>query len=506
MPALNYGVCNQCKKRVPLDHVIRDGRVFVRKDCPDCGITEALVSTDAGMWRRKREVCHYDPDRPISCTLQCESCARPHKPRMVFVDVTNRCNMNCPICIANIPGMGFEFHPPFSYFEKVLGALAKMEPKPLVQLFGGEPTVRKDIFEIIDLGRRLGLDLRIVTNGLKLADEEFCKRICDAKVHVLLAFDGKDPEIYARLRKNPSAYEKKLKALENLKKYSKHKNTIMCCVARKINDKHMRGLIDFCHENRACIKCMHMIPLTETWEEGEFETDIATTTEDVEKIIDEAFPGERAEFLPAGITEHMKQITRFFGGARLKFGGVHPNCESATYLFSDGERYHPIGSFLKEPLDELAEEFVAIAQDVDPRLARLNEKKWLDRQRGRLSVIWNFGGLLLGALDSRSILKGNRVLAGMRILGGLIMGERLKDLLRKHTNVVDMMLMVVLPFEEYHSIESARLQDCFAAFAYEDPDTGKVETLPVCIWGLYKNDIQRRIAAKYEAVAAAEGS
>jgi len=483
--------------------MIRDGMVLIRKNCPDCAPTEALVSTDAAAWQRKREICGYDADGPIGCSLDCEACGRDHHPRMVFLDVTNRCNMNCPICIANIPGMGFEFHPPLSYFEKVLAGLARMEPRPLVQLFGGEPTVREDLFEIIEIGRRNGLDMRIVTNGLKLADEQYCKRICEARVHVLLAFDGRAPEIYDKLRKNPGAYRKKLKALENLKKYSTHKNTIMCCVARKINDAHMRDLIDFCHENRACIKCLHLIPLTETWEEGEFETNIATTTEDVEHILDDAFPGERLVFLPAGLSDHLKGAARFFGSPSLKFGGVHPNCESGAYLISDGKRYRPLSHYLRRPLEDVAQELVRRADKVAGRLAGLDPERRLQRWLGRLRVLRAFGPLALRSVDFRKVARGKPLRAALRILGGLVIGRRLKDLLRRHTAVQDVMLMIVLPFEEYHSVESARLQDCFAGFAYEDPDTGEVRTRPVCIWGLYKDEIQRKIAAKYEAVLVA---
>jgi uncharacterized radical SAM superfamily Fe-S cluster-containing enzyme len=179
--------------------------------------------------------------------------------------------------------MGFDYHPPLAYFENVLKGLAQLDPKPVIHLFGGEPTMREDLFEIIDMAHGKGLRVRLVTNGLRLANEEFCKRICDAGVPVLLAFDGRDPEIYSRLRRSPSAYDKKLKALENLRKFSRRKNTIMCCVARKINDKHMRDLIDFCHESRDFISSMHLIPLTETWPEGTFKTDICTTMEDVEQ-------------------------------------------------------------------------------------------------------------------------------------------------------------------------------------------------------------------------------
>jgi len=503
MPSTNYGICNICRKRVPAHHVIREGKVYLVKECPDCGQTEALVSSLADAWQRKRDICQFDPEAPLFCTLQCESCKHDHRPRMVFLDVTNRCNMNCPICIANIPGMGFEFHPPMSYFEKVLTALSERDPKPVIQLFGGEPTVRDDLFDIIEFGRSKGLDLRIVTNGLRLADEEYCKRICESKVHVLFAFDGRDPEIYARLRKNPGAYEKKLKALENLKKYSRHKNTIMCCVARKINDKHMRDLIDFCHENRDFIKCLHCIPLTETWEEGEFETDISTTTEDVEQIIDEAFPEGPVEFISAGLSEYLRKPTELFGAAPLKFGGVHPNCESATYLLSDGQQYWPMCRYLKRPFDEIATEVVSRLKKIEPKLSRLDPARWFHRLRGRALLIRHFLGLAYRSLNFRTIFKGNPLIASLWIVLGAVFGKKLKHQLRKHTNIQSAMLMVILPFEEYHSVESARLQNCPSGFAYEDPETGEVKTLPVCIWGLYKNDIQRKLAQKYAGSAVA---
>ena len=505
MKSVNFGVCGTCRKRVPADHEVKDGRVYLVKDCPDCGRTEALVSTNPARWQRKREICQYDPDEPLTCSLQCKTCRLEHHPRMVFLDVTNRCNMNCPICIANIPSMGFEFHPPLSYFERVLKALGERDPKPsAINLFGGEPTVRDDLFEIIDIAKRNGLSPRVVTNGLRLADEDYCRRLCETGAQILIAFDGRDPAIYERLRKSPGAYAKKLKALENLRKYNRRKTTLMCCVARHVNDSHMRDLIDYCHENRSFIKCMHLIPLTETWEEGEFETDVATTTEDVEQIIDDAFPEGKVEFLPMGPSASLKQAFDFFGAAPLRFGGVHPNCETATYLLSDGTRYRPLSDYLKRTLDELGEEIVSGCKRIEPKLARLDPGKWLQKWRGRLIVIRAFGPLVARSLNSRMVFKGNRLLAVMRILGGLMLGKKLKNLLRAHTNVQGAMLMVILPFEEFHSVESARLENCPSAFAYEDPDTGEVRTVPVCMWGLYKNDVQRRIAAAYagEAVSA----
>ena len=499
MAPIIRGICETCRKRVPATHAVRDGKVYLSKDCPDCGTTEALVSNDAATWERKREIWRYDSSCVGECSIECETCGHQHQHKMVFMDVTNRCNMNCPICINNTPSMGFLFEPPLSYFEKVISGLARMDPPPTIQLFGGEPTVRKDLFEIIELCRKYDMRVRIVTNGLKLADEEFCKRICEANVPVLLAFDGCSPEIYERLRKNPGAYEKKMKALDNLQKYSRRKSTIMVCVARKINDKHMGELIEFVHERRNFIDALHLIPLTETWEEGEFETDIQTTAEDVEKIIDEAIADERVEFVPAGIAHQFRSLLPFFGSPRLTFGGVHPNCESLTLLFSEGERYHTMSYYMKRPLDEFMREAVARTDRISARLGRLDPARPWQLWRGRLLALRTLGGLVIRSFRLGRLLKGNTFVTLLRLVGGLLVGRKARHVLKKHVTVQSLLLMIVLPFEEYHSIDSARLHTCVAGMAFEDPDTGEVKTIPVCSWSMYKNDIQRRIAEKYAA-------
>jgi hypothetical protein len=264
----------------------------------------------------------------------------------------------------------------------------------------------------------------------------------------------------------------------------------------------MGNLIQFVHNSSSFIKCLHLIPLTETWKEGEFDTDVATTTEDVEQIVNEAMPGEKVEFVPMGLTVHLKRVLNVFGGAPLEFAGAHPNCESAAYLVSDGERFHGLGAYLKMPLAELAGQVVDRAKKIDPKLARLDLNRRWHRLRARALVLRTFAPLAFRALDLRRIFDGKPIRGVLCVLGGVAVGRKLKDQLRKHTHLQNAMLMVILPFEEYHSVEAARLQGCPSAFAYEDPDTGEVKTLPVCVWGLYKKDIQRRLAEKYRTEAA----
>ena len=171
-------------------------------------------------------------------------------------------------------------------------------------------------------------------------------------------------------------------------------------------------------------------------------------------------------------------------------------------MLSDGQRYRPVSYYLKKSLDDLATELVARAARIEPRLAKLDPSRRFQRARGRLIILRAFLPLLVRSLDLKKLLKGNRAMAILRIVFGALAGRPLKGVLRRHMTVQDGMLMVVLPFEEYHSIEAARLQDCPSAFAFLDPDSGKVRTLPVCVWGMYKPAIQRKIMAAYRPEAA----
>ena len=503
----NLGICNHCKARVPAQFLIRDGQVWIRKDCPTCGENESLVSTDAKVWQAKGELWPYFPGDRDACTMHCDQCQIDHKPNIVFLDVTNRCNMNCPICIATIRGMGFDFNPPMAYFEKIFAELGRMEPKPVVQLFGGEPTVREDLLEIIAIGKKHGLKPHVVTNGVRLADEEYCRKLCEAGVPMRFAFDGRSPDIYERLRGNRAAYEKKMKALENLKKYSRRKHAIIACAAWGFNDQYIGDLLQFCHDNRDLISDIGIIPLTENWEPGDFEVGVHTTMEDVEKMVQQSVPGGEVEFIPAGLSYSMRKPRSFFErdsrSEVLLLAGVHPNCESMTLLISDGKTYRSINHYLKKPLSQVALECAARSRKIEPQLDRLDPDKFFQRLRGQLLVIgtlgwWGFRTVRFWRLKPISSL------------ARAVFGHVFRKLSRlagfKTRRPRRIVRVAVLPIEEQHSIDAARLKSCKAVFAYEDVDDGKVKYFPACSWYPYRNPLLEKISQKYGVVRAKDVS
>lgn len=504
----NIGLCNTCQARVPATFVLREGQVWIRKDCPTCGATESLVSSDAAIWQGKRDLWQYVPVERVACKLNCDKCRIPHNPSLVFLDVTNRCNMNCPICIATIKGMGFEYHPPLEYFEKVFEHVGQFRPRPMVELFGGEPTMHPDLLEIIAIARRNGLKAKIVTNGVRLADEDYCRELCESNARVNFAFDGRSPEIYERLRRNRWAYEKKMQGLENLKKYSRRKQSIIACCARGINDDYMGDLIQMCHEFGGTISELGVIPLTENWPEGEFEVQERTTMEDVEKILAESVAGGNVEFVPAGFVYGFRKARPFFRGdspsETLILGGVHPNCESVALLASDGEQYRSLNHFLKMPLSKVAAEVLRLTRRIEPKLDRLDPKNRWDRLRGQLLILRTFTPLAFRALDVNRYTKDRPLGTILRILAGLARGERDRDVFYRHLKIHRVLRLAVLPFEEAHSIDGARMENCKAVFAYENVETGEIETIPACTWYLYRNPILKGISEKYGVVGKAK--
>ena len=247
----NYAFCNNCKEISPVKHVERDGKIYLQKNCPKCGINEYLISSDASLYNKKRDFTKIES---VSCAMNCPSCGKHKEPDIIFIDTTNRCNMNCHICLNNVLSMGFKFEPRMEYFDKIFKHYAHRDPKPYVQLFGGEPTLREDLFDIIKLGKSYGYSVRVVTNGLKLADEKYCEQLSGLGAMINIGFDGLNPLMYSKLRGHPEALDLKLKALKNLAKLKRGKVVIMSVIDKGLNSKDTAEFLRFSLENSHVIR------------------------------------------------------------------------------------------------------------------------------------------------------------------------------------------------------------------------------------------------------------
>ena len=505
---LNRSTCNTCKKLVPAETLERDGKVYLVKTCRACGVSETLISGDATRYARKRSL---DPGFDYQgCALNCLGC-RHKKPNIVFVDITNRCNLNCPICINNTPSMGFLFEPPLEYFDKIFRHYAAMDPPPSIQLFGGEPTVRDDLFDIIRMARSHGLATRVVTNGLKLADLGYCRRLIETKATILIAYDGDNPDTYRILRHSEKALELKQRALDNIQAIGGAKVTLMCLAARGFNDKELPSLFQFCHDRRDVIRAIYFMPLAHTWSRERFELEPDRITgEDIEGIVADAFPNDTVAFLPAMFIGEVPTLVKYLNVRPLPFAGAHPNCESLYMLVSDGQRYRPLGHYLKSPI----EDFARALRKVEERLARRDLRIGLVRAKGgkpsfrqrllKLRTILAVTRVMLRHGRLSRVLKGRgigKLWHALALPFGLAFGRKTQRVLERHTNVGAVLQIIVLPFEDRYTLETDRLERCPSGFAFWDPRDGQVKHVPVCAWGIHKTDVMKAIRDHYAAPA-----
>ena len=116
-PSKAWASATSADERVPAEYYFPNGQVWFRKLCPQCGTNESMVSSDAAAWHAKRELWEGVAGPAATCTLQCDRCSHDnHHPAILFMDVTNHCNMDCPICGFSLRGMGFDFNPPHEVF------------------------------------------------------------------------------------------------------------------------------------------------------------------------------------------------------------------------------------------------------------------------------------------------------------------------------------------------------------------------------------------------------
>ncbi len=429
---MRLGLCEQCGCPADAHYEIRNNCVYLVKYCRDCGRTSSLVTKDARKWRWKRDIAGYsEPATPI-CSMDCGSCDHQvhTKPYTVAIDVTNLCNQRCPICLAYVDAMGFTYCPPIEYFDKIFKHFCGQLPRPNICFFGGEPTVHPDFLEIVKLARSYGFQVQVFTNGIKLADKNYCKELCSLGIQVNFGFDGTHKEIYRTLRGDNSLAVKK-KAFENVIECGVNKLAVITTVAVGVNDQYMADLMNFIHNYRDHVSVWGFVPLTPCWEDGNVDLE-PTTTECVENVFEKLVPD--IEFVSTGMMK-FEILSKFFG--RQTLGGSHPNCESATLLVSDGDRYRPISAFLKVPLSELLVRLRRLDKymsSMDTGIPRRGLRRMFFDVRVLFSTIWTLGN----SLNLTEIFGQKPAVNCLRALTDLASGRKIDQILSRRTSFKNM--------------------------------------------------------------------
>ena len=101
--------------------------------------------------------------------------------------------------------------------EKLFEFLSRLPSRTYIRLIGAEPTMRDDLPEIISKVKTLGHRPSVTTNGLKLAQPSYVKKLKDAGLRLLLhSMNGADDDEAYKELDNGKWATVKVRALDNI--------------------------------------------------------------------------------------------------------------------------------------------------------------------------------------------------------------------------------------------------------------------------------------------------
>lgn len=160
-----------------------------------------------------------DDRKPFEATLCAKDKCKDHFVTMhhegVSLQVTESCMCRCIMC--NIVGY---FKTPMMPLHRIIRTMEEcgLLGIRLVDLFGGEVTLRKDLFELLDHVRWLGMDSMFITTGYYVTPA-YARKLADAGVkRVVVSIDGSRPEIHDDIRQLDGLHDRAVRAMKALAK------------------------------------------------------------------------------------------------------------------------------------------------------------------------------------------------------------------------------------------------------------------------------------------------
>src|SRR3954470_3068437 len=187
LPKTTQSLCPDCGAIIDARLFDDGGKVVMEKHCANHGDFRDIVYSDAKLYL-KMEEWSFGDNRGLEnpgvtnatrCPDDCGLCnLHTSHTGLANVDLTNRCNLTCPVCFANANVAGYVYEPDFELVRKRLQALRDERPVPcrIVQFSGGEPTISPRFLDVLRMAREMGFShSQVATNGIKFTDFAFAE-------------------------------------------------------------------------------------------------------------------------------------------------------------------------------------------------------------------------------------------------------------------------------------------------------------------------------------------
>ncbi|MHA1792832.1 MAG: radical SAM protein [Promethearchaeota archaeon] len=522
-------VCPECLKQIDaylvVDELDGEDVVFMRKVCEEHGFFEDIISRNVEEYKQNQRYYHdyitienkdNIKNTGKGCPHNCGLCAE-HKssPCIALIDITNRCNLACPICFANASATGYIVEPTMDELRQIMVHFRNIKPVPpvLLQLSGGEPTVREDLPEIIRMAKELGfVEVMLTTNGLKLAGKhgvEYIKELMAAGMDaVYLSFDSiTDPEAMIKVR-GVNLINQKKRVVENCRKAGFHGVVIVPVIAKGLNESQVGPLLEYAKENRDVVTGVVFQPVALCGRiDNERIRELRYTTSDLSRAIAKATGTENLYIYPIPATTNMTKLMGWYDFAPQFAMASHPDCGFATIMIADPKT----GKWLR------IEDWF----DVDRLLdwtdkvwAMVEKNEWPDLKEklvGPLAKLFGekIGDILNQASDFayRKAIKAYYMAGAMRYLKGfngpikefipLLLNPKLETA-AAFFETGNNILVSSMHFQDVYNFDTERVSRCLVHYGTIDPDNPKkVLQVPFCAMNsIHRENIEKKLAKR----------
>ena len=160
----------------------------------------------------------------------------------LFLEVTSRCNARCEHCGSSCGNKIDKNEISSEVLKKTLLDIANKynANEIILNVTGGEPLMRKDLFDIMEYASKLGFRWGMTTNGMLITDEVLRLMEKTNMESISISLDGLK-ETHESFRKVPNCYEK---ILENIKKLQQVPCIEVVQVTTVANKKNLNELED----------------------------------------------------------------------------------------------------------------------------------------------------------------------------------------------------------------------------------------------------------------------
>lgn len=315
--------CGSCRRDHDGRMFEKDGGLYLEVSCP-AQVSIYPISSDARLHAlfRRRAAQSSANRADVS-----------NAPQIGVLEITDRCDITCPICYADA-GPDGEWLIDLASVERA-AVHAEAAGLRWITLTGGEPTLHPQLPAIVATLRRRGLRPLLATNGLRLArDPALQTALQDAGLcKVQVQFDTLVPATYATMRGRRDPQEKQ-EIVDILLQNGFRVGLVVTVV-----DENLPELADIVKFAVARMPALNSVLLQRGVPVGRFPDSVGRRRIDREKIV-------RAT--TQGLDAYKLQETDFFPSPYWPAGNlaVHADCFAAAVLVKSDQTVRPLNHSL----------------------------------------------------------------------------------------------------------------------------------------------------------------